>query len=232
MGFIYGLKHATEVDHIVAVSTILSEHKRLGRAAIIGGLWGAGHTASLVAVGIVVLGLRIAIPESVASWLEFSVAVMIIGLGVAAFRSALRRRADVHIHRHSHGDKSHAHIHFHEPGHVERLSRNHSHSVATVGLKPALVGAMHGLAGSGALTLLVLTQIKSTLLGLVYLGVFGLGSVFGMVLMSSLLGLPFVFSSRKLGGLHYGVQMSAGVLSIAFGLWYAYETGVGTGFIR
>jgi len=94
------------------------------------------------------------------------------------------------------------------------------------------VGAMHGLAGSGALTLLALTQIKSTLLGLVYLGVFGLGSVFGMVLMSSLLGLPFVFSSRKFGSLHYGVQMCAGVVSIAFGLWYAYETGVGTGLIK
>ena len=88
---------------------------------------------------------------------------------------------------------------------------------------------MHGLAGSAALTLLVLTQINSTVLGLIYLGVFGIGSIFGMLLMSSLLGLPFVFGSRRLGGIHYGVQMLAGALSIAFGLWYAYETGVGAG---
>ena len=229
VGFIYGLKHATEVDHIVAVSTILSEHQRLGRAALVGGLWGAGHTASLIAVGIVVLGLRVAIPESVASWLELGVALMIIGLGMAAFRSALRRRATVHIHRHSHGDRSHAHLHFHEPADEQATLRTHSHTVTTVGLKPALVGAMHGLAGSAALTLLVLTQINSTVLGLIYLGVFGIGSIFGMLLMSSLLGLPFVFSSRRLGGIHYGVQMLAGALSIAFGLWYAYETGVGAG---
>jgi ABC-type nickel/cobalt efflux system permease component RcnA len=234
IGFLYGLKHATEVDHIVAVSTILSEHKRLGRAAIIGGLWGAGHTASLVAVGVIVLALKVAIPESVASWLELGVALMIIGLGVAAFRRALRGRPDVHFHRHGHGDRTHTHIHFHEPGAaVERESfRAHSHTVVKIGLKPTLVGAMHGLAGSSALTLLVLTQISSSLLGLIYLGVFGLGSIFGMLLMSSLVGIPFVFSSAKFGGIHYRLQMIAGALSVAFGLWYAHETGVGATIVK
>jgi ABC-type nickel/cobalt efflux system permease component RcnA len=227
LGLVYGLKHATEVDHIVAVSTIVSEHKKLGRAAIVGGLWGAGHTASLVVVGAIVLGLRVAIPERVAGWLEFCVALMIISLGVIAFRRALQRRSDVHLHQHGHDDNAHRHVHFHDAGnaHTHPYFGSHSHAIAKIGLKPGLVGAMHGLAGSGALTLLVLTQIRSPLLGLIYLAVFGIGSIFGMLLMSALVGLPFVFSSRKFGGVHYGLQALAGIMSIAFGIWYAYETG-------
>jgi ABC-type nickel/cobalt efflux system permease component RcnA len=228
LGLIYGLKHATEVDHIVAVSTIVSEHKKLGRAALVGGLWGAGHTASLVVVGAIVLGLRVAIPERVAGWLEFGVALMIIALGVLACRRALRRRTGAHFHRHDHGDNAHRHIHFHDSTstHVHSWSGAHSHSITKIGLKPGLVGAMHGLAGSGTLTLLVLTQINSPLLGLIYLAVFGIGSIFGMLLMSALIGLPFVFSSRKFSGIHYGLQALAGILSVGFGFWYAYETGV------
>jgi len=233
LGLLYGLKHATEVDHIVAVSTIVSEHSKLSRAAIVGGLWGVGHTASLVLVGTGVLALRIAIPSRVAGWLEFGVALMIIGLGVAAFRRALRNRADFHVHRHAHGDLRHDHLHFHE--HDRRhtaLPESHSHTVARVGVKPAVVGAVHGLAGSGALTLLVLTQIHSSLLGLLYLSVFGMGSIIGMLLMSGLMGLPFVLSSRRVTGIHYSLQLAAGVLSVAFGIWYAYETGIATGLMK
>jgi len=227
LGLVYGLKHATEVDHVVAVSTIVSEHKQLARAAIVGGLWGAGHTASLVFVGAIVLGLRVAIPERVAGWLEFGVALMIISLGVIAFRRALSRRCDIHFHRHGHGGHEHRHLHFHDGDsmHAPGPARVHSHAVARVGLKPGLVGAMHGLAGSGALTLLVLTQINSPLLGLIYLAVFGIGSIVGMLLMSALVGLPFVLSSRRFGGIHYGLQALAGILSIGFGIWYAYEIG-------
>jgi ABC-type nickel/cobalt efflux system permease component RcnA len=233
LGLVYGLKHATEVDHIVAVSVIVSEQKKLWRAAIVGGLWGAGHTAALVMVGTVVIALKIAIPQRVASWMEFGVALMIIGLGMAAFRRALRSRSDFHVHRHAHGDLSHAHVHFHEHGSQQAdPSKSHAHTVARMGLKPLLVGAMHGLAGSGALTLLVLTQINSSLLGLLYLGVFGMGSIVGMLLMSSLMGIPFAFSSRKLNGIHYSLQMLAAFLSMAFGIWYAYETGIASGLMK
>lgn len=230
IGLVYGLRHATEADHIVAVSAIVSEHRKLMRAAFVGGLWGAGHTASLIIVGAFVLALRIAIPEHVASWLEFAVALMIIGLGIVAFRRALRSRSDFHIHKHGHGDLSHAHIHFHEASGPD-TAQTHTHAVPRIGFKPLLVGAMHGLAGSGALTLLVLTQIKSSVLGLLYLGVFGVGSIVGMLLMSGLVGLPFVLSSRKLGGIHYSLQMIAGALSITFGIWYAYETGIASGLL-
>lgn len=223
LGLVFGLKHATEADHIVAVSTIVSEHRNVWRAALVGGLWGVGHTASLLVVGVVVLALRVSIPVHVASWLEFGVALMIVGLGINVIVRALRRKR-VHTHGHEHVDGvTHAHIHFHDH---ETEQGTHSHAVARVGFKPMLVGAMHGLAGSAALTLLVLTQIESVGLGLLYLTVFGLGSVFGMLLMSSLVGLPFALSARRLPSLSHSLQLVAGLLSIAFGLWYAYEIGV------
>ncbi len=233
LGLVFGLKHATEVDHVVAVSTIVSQHRSVFRSALVGGLWGIGHTSSLILVGAIVLAMRVAIPDWVSNWLEFGVALMIIGLGCAALLRALRRRANVHIHEHNHDNVSHVHIHFHEKesAHSEKV-RTHSHEISRVGFKPLFVGAMHGLAGSAALTLLVLTQIKSVALGLLYLAVFGIGSIVGMLLMSGLIGLPFALSSRKLTGLNFGLQTVAAVLSVAFGLWYAYETGMSSGFWR
>lgn len=251
LGLVFGLKHATEVDHVVAVSTIVSEHRNVWRSALVGGLWGAGHTASLVVVGLFVMVFRVAIPLRVANWLEFGVALMIIGLGVLAVTRVLRKRSAIHIHRHLHqhgpDGKSHVHIHFHEHGTTEnggaassRLSTathatltshsqaqgSHSHAISRIGFKPLLVGAMHGLAGSAALTLLVLTQTQSVSLGLLYLVVFGLGSTVGMLLMSGLIGLPFALSSLRLTKVSHGLQAAAGTLSITFGLWYAYQIAV------
>src|SRR6185503_18812436 len=225
LGLVFGLKHATEVDHVVAVSTIVSEHRNVLRSALVGGLWGAGHTAALVIVGALVLIFRVAVPLPVANWLEMGVALMIIALGVWGVIKVFRKRADVHLHRHSHDGQSHVHIHFHEHGTehapastslqlTETKPSSHSHAISQVGFKPLLVGAMHGLAGSAALTLLVLTQIQSVWLGLVYLAVFGLGSTVGMLLMSGLIGLPFALSGRRLTSINYGLQTAAGCLSV------------------
>lgn len=227
LGLAFGFKHATEVDHVVAVSTIVSEHRSVFKSALVGGLWGAGHTISLVIVGVLVLVFRVAIPTPVARWLEFGVALMIIMLGALALLRVLRKRAEVHLHRHSHDGQSHVHIHFHEnKTRHEGIDAPHSHAISQIGFKPLLVGAIHGLAGSAALTLLVMTQIHSVSLGLLYLGVFGLGSTLGMLLMSGLIGLPFALSARRISSLNYGMQTIAGTLSIAFGLWYAYEAGI------
>ena len=224
LGLVYGLKHATEVDHIVAVSTIVSEHRKLSHAAWVGGLWGAGHTVSLALVGSLVLAMRVVIPERLAGLLELVVALMIIFLGLSATAKALGKRGDFHLHEHTHDNVAHVHLHFHEPGtqHAGPV-KAHSHAIRQVGFKPVLVGAVHGLAGSAALTLLVLTQIHSMTLGLLYLGMFGLGSMASMLLMSGIVGLPFVLSARRLTRVHYNLQMAAGGLSVCFGLWYAYE---------
>jgi ABC-type nickel/cobalt efflux system permease component RcnA len=233
LGLVFGLKHATEVDHVVAVSAIVSEHRNVWRSALVGALWGAGHTASLVVVGVLVLVFRVAVPTRVANWLEFGVALMIIALGVLAVSRVLRKRAQVHLHRHSHDGQSHVHVHFHEQETAHGgAAPVHSHAVSRIGFKPLLVGAMHGLAGSAALTLLVLTQIQSVPLGLLYLALFGIGSTFGMLLMSGLIGLPFALSARRLSSFNYGLQTIAGGLSIAFGLWYAYETAIANSLWR
>jgi len=233
LGLVFGLKHATEIDHVVAVSTVVSEHRNVWRSALVGALWGAGHTLSLVVVGVIVLVFRVTIPQSVASWLEFGVALMIIGLGVLTMARVLRRRSKVHVHRHSHDGQSHVHIHFHEQGTAHATAASslssqdrHSHAISKLGLKPLVVGAMHGLAGSAALSLLVLTQVPSLSLGLFYLAVFGIGSTAGMVLMSGLIGLPFALSGHRLSGVSNGLQTAAGALSVAFGLWYAYHLGI------
>ena len=241
LGLVFGLKHATEVDHVVAVSTVVSEHRNVWRSALVGGLWGVGHTASLIVVGLFVLVFRVAIPLRVANWLEFGVALMIIGLGVLAMTRLFRKRSDLHVHRHQHrhapDGQTHVHIHFHEHGTPEHdgvatstlpavTPPIHSHAVARLGLKPFFVGAMHGLAGSAALTLLVLVQIQSVSLGLLYLVVFGFGSTLGMLLMSGLIGLPFAFSGKHFSKVSYGLQAVAGSLSVTFGLWYAYQLAI------
>ena len=229
IGLVFGLKHATEVDHVVAITTIVSRHKNVFRSALVGALWGAGHTASLLIVAVIVLSLRIAIPESVSGWLEFGVALMIIALGVSALWRAVRTNSEVHVHQHSHDGLSHTHVHFHEHEnkHNPSLQTVYLHAVSRIGWKPVLVGMMHGLAGSGALTLLVLAQISSSLIGFLYVATFGLGSVAGMLLMSGLIGLPFAFTSGKLTHLHQGLQTLAAVLSICFGVWYAFRVYTG-----
>jgi len=226
IGLVFGLRHATEVDHVVAVSTIVSQHKNVLRSAAVGAMWGAGHTASLLVIGALVLLLRVAIPERVSGWLEFGVALMIIGLGISALWRALRRSSEVHVHQHSHDGQSHKHVHFHEKQTRHKPSSHsaHSHDVSRIGWKPLLIGTMHGLAGSGALTLLVLTQINSPWVGMLYLGIFGVGSIVGMLLMSGLIGLPFALTSRNLTHVHHRLQTVAAILSICFGLWYAYQT--------
>ena len=227
LGLVFGLKHATEVDHVVAISTIVSRHKNVFRSAFVGALWGAGHTLSLMAIAIVVLWFRIAIPERVSGWLEFGVALMIIGLGISALWRALRSAGQMHVHQHTHEGLSHTHVHFHEheTRHDRTAPSQHSHRVSRIGWKPVMVGMMHGLAGSGALTLLVLTQISSAWVGLLYVLTFGFGSIAGMLLMSGLIGLPFALTSRKLTHAHQGLQTVAAILSICFGIWYAYKVG-------
>lgn len=228
IGLVFGLKHATEVDHVVAISTIVSRHKNVLHSAFVGALWGAGHTVSLLIVAAFVLSLRLAIPESVSGWLELGVAVMIICLGISALRRALQQNAHLHVHQHSHDGLSHTHIHFHEheTKHQPALQSQHSHALSRLGWKPVLIGMMHGLAGSGALMLLVLTQISSSWLGFLYVATFGVGSIAGMLLMSGLIGIPFAFSSRKLTHLHQGLQTLAAIFSICFGLWYAYKAAI------
>ena len=212
LGFVLGLKHATQADHLAAVSTIVSERRGVSQSVMVGALWGAGHTASLLVAGFVVMGLGIVIPESVANVLELAVALMIIFLGMRLLR--------VHIHAHTHDGKSHAHFHFQDERHA------HSGHSGLIGWRPLFVGIVHGLAGSAALTLLVLSEVVrqgSAFLGFAYLLIFGLGSIGGMLLMSVLISLPFSFGARFFQRALVPLRVFTGTLSTGFGLFYAWR---------
>lgn len=230
-----GVKHDTEADHLVAVTAIVSEQRSVWRAGMVGALWGTGHTASLFAAGSVVILLGYTIPDRVAALLELAVALMIILLGTRILFLLLRDRRRVHIHTHEHdGGRAHTHIHFHDERDAHPASRPHTHDGLShkgfTGWRPLLVGAMHGLAGSAALTLLVLTEVVrggSRLLGLSYLLIFGIGSVGGMLLLSALISLPFVFTSVRYERVNTPIRLVAGLGSVAFGLYYALELAAG-----
>ena len=226
-GFVLGLKHATEADHLAAVSTIVSERRSIWQSATVGVLWGIGHTISLLVAGLFVIAFGVAIPERAANVLELMVAVMIIFLGTRLLYIVLRGTQSVHVHEHTHDGKAHIHFHFHDDHHAHGVSLTHNdmHNGLS-GWRPMLVGVLHGLAGSAALTLLVLTEVVrngTAVLGFIYLFVFGAGSIGGMLLMSSLIGLPIAFGVRFFQRILLPMRVLAGLLSTTFGIFYAFK---------
>jgi ABC-type nickel/cobalt efflux system permease component RcnA len=219
LGLILGIKHALDADHIIAVSTIVSEYQSLKWASLIGVFWGLGHTVTLFAVGLLVIGFRLTISPRVALSLEFLVALMLVTLGISILWRSFRER--IHVHAHAHNPETHAHLHLHgEP----KESHSHRHPFHPM-RKPFLVGMVHGLAGSAALMLLVLTTIPSPLAGLGYILIFGVGSVGGMLVLSSMIGLPFIVTARRFTVLNRWTRILAGGASIAFGLFLGWEIG-------
>ena len=220
LGFVLGLRHALDPDHLVAVSTIVSEHKSVLRSSLIGTFWGLGHTTSLLAVSIVILLLRSSIPDHVSNWMELPVALMLIALGVNATWRAMRERGwQIHTHTHRHEDGApHTHIHLHTSD-----EHAHHHRLFRLGRKPFVVGMVHGLAGSGAVILAVVATIPSIALGLIWIGVFGVGSIGGMLVMSAIIGIPFSLTARRFALVNGGIRLCAGLFSIVFGLVLGWE---------
>ncbi|KXK01489.1 MAG: high-affinity nickel-transporter [Acidobacteria bacterium OLB17] len=216
LGFVLGLHHAIEADHLAAVSAIVSEKKNIFTASIVGGLWGVGHTLSLFVVGLLVIFLKLQISESVESKLEGVVGVMLVLLGLNAIYKLLRSDK-VHSHEHSHDGLTHTHPHTHEANEDENAS-HHRLSPRSV-----LVGMIHGLAGSAALMLMIVPLIPSAFVALLYIVVFGVGSIAGMMAMSLLIGLPFHFTAARHSLLNAGIRVAAGLFSLALGSSIIYE---------
>jgi ABC-type nickel/cobalt efflux system permease component RcnA len=227
-GLILGLKHAVEADHLAAVSAIVSERKSILSSSLVGGLWGLGHTISLLIAGLIVIILKVQIPDRVALALEFCVALMLIGLGINALLR-IRKGGRLHIHEHEHGGVRHFHPHLHPHEHATEPQTHHR---LRIGIRPLLVGMVHGMAGSAALMLLVIPTIPSPGLALVYISIFGLGSIGGMMAMSTLLGLPLQLTAERFKRAHSVVCALAACFSLGFGLFLAYEIGFVEGLLR
>ena len=225
LGIVLGIKHSLDPDHVVAVSTIVSQYKNPWRSFWVGVSWGLGHTTTLLVIGIVIIALRLTIPDRLALLLEFFVGVMLVALGLQVMYGFRKKR--VHQHIHGHPERAHQHFHSHsrEPDHDQT-----HHKVGGIGKpflrkKSYLIGAVHGVAGSAALTLLVLASIDSPLAGIVYILLFGLGSVVSMGVMTILISFPFVFSANRLPNLNRSIQFAVGTLSVLFGGFLMYEIG-------
>ncbi len=230
LGFALGLKHATEADHLVAVTTIVSEQRSLWRSSLVGALWGVGHTAALALAGLVIILLQVAISPRTGAMLEIIVAAMIVLLGLRVLYVVFKDHRRIHAHTHAHDGRAHLHLHFHDENDAHAPATAHAHDAAghkfLRGWRPVLVGMVHGMAGAAALPLLVLSELMgggSRALGLAYLVVFGIGSIAGMLLMSAVISLPFIFSAARFDRLLPAVRFVVGLASIAFGFYYAWE---------
>lgn len=253
LGFLMGMRHATDPDHVIAVTTIVSRERRFFASSRVGIVWGLGHTIAVLAVGAAIIIFKIAIPIRLGLAMEFAVALVLILLGLSAFASfvqlVVRRIAEmprtvdqlvVHCHAHSHGFGPHRHPHVHPAsgGHhrLEQVALHHEHRLPAGALssfairRPLLrsfgIGLVHGLAGSAAIALLVLSAIPEPLWATLYLSIFCLGTIVGMGLITTAIATPFAVAGQRMSWMNRGLVTGSGLLSFGFGLFLAYQLGI------
>jgi high-affinity nickel-transport protein len=242
LGFFLGMRHATDPDHVIAVSTIVTREHSIRRSALIGAAWGLGHTVTILAVGTAIILFRITLPPRIGLSMELAVAIMLIFLGLRNLRGLLTWPiqknstgvvSETHAEYHSHGDyvhlhnHAHGHAHPHDPQHnpVATLDRWFRRNGVYQLFRPLLVGIVHGLAGSAAIALLVLSTIRSVRWAAVYLGVFGIGTILGMMLITLTLGSTFAYGQKRFARIGEHFATAAGLISFAFGVFIAYQIG-------
>ena len=240
LGFLAGIRHALEADHVAAVASLATRSSSLKETTRVAAVWGVGHAAALSSMACLLIWLGRALPPGIARALELAAGVMMIALGLDVLRRLRNRR--VHFHLHQHGDgRLHLHAHSHpdevshdpDPCHDRRhpahhhhhQEHHHPHSKPLLA-RALLVGSVHGLAGSGAIIILALQGVRSVGLAFAYLAVFGLGSILGMVMFSLVVSLPLSISSRQLGRASGGVETVLGLATVAMGIWMLILGGV------
>lgn len=239
LGLLLGIQHATDADHVVAVATIVSRTRRFGAGALVGAFWGLGHTVTIGAVGAAIILLRWRVTPAVGLSMELAVAVMLMLLGVLRIARALRGAGDVapeHLaepHRHDAGPAFHSHAHAHG-GLVHRHPHVHPSAGLTAAmrevgvgqaLRSALVGVVHGLAGSAAVALIALGTIQDPYLAVGYLLIFGAGTIAGMTAITALMAVPFAASAHRLARWQRALALGTGLLSLGFGAYLAVHIG-------
>jgi len=241
VGFLLGMRHATDPDHVIAVTTIVSRQQSIRHAGVIGILWGLGHTITIVLVGTGIIVFNLAIPARIGLMMELAVGLMLILLGVMNLTGATRWITDrvtpgpgvIHSHVHRHGEMEHAHVHAHQPDGPIELDEEPQGLVSTLLqrmglyqlLRPLAVGIVHGLAGSAAVALLVLTTIRDPRWAIAYLLVFGVGTIAGMMLITMILGAPFAYTGQRFTRFNRGLGLASGLVSVAFGLFLTFQIG-------
>jgi ABC-type nickel/cobalt efflux system permease component RcnA len=219
LGFLLGMRHAADADHIAAVATLATRSRSVGQTVVQGVAWGAGHTLTLMIFGGVVLAAGTVIPERWAEMLELAVGVMLVALGVDALFRLWRQRVHFHAHHHAGGDAHfHAHSHRGEPEPHDPARHDHAHRRG-LAARALLVGMMHGMAGSAALILLGLEALRSPVWAFAYIAVFGVGSIVGMLLLSAVIAVPLRFSSRHLGAAHSALLAAVGLATVVLGCY-------------
>jgi high-affinity nickel-transport protein len=243
VGFFLGMRHATDPDHVIAVTTIVSNQRNNLRAALIGAFWGVGHTVTIFVVGAGLILFNLVIPVRVGLSMELSVAVMLIVLGLMNVAGFLHSMPGGSIHPHdgeevihspphSHGDYIHNHPHAHRPD-AHPHAPDHTplawldRVFGRIGLyqylRPFVVGVVHGLAGSAAVALLVLTTIRNIHWAVAYLLIFGVGTIAGMMLITMSLASAFTMAGRGRQKFSRRLALASGLLSLCFGLFVAYQ---------
>jgi ABC-type nickel/cobalt efflux system permease component RcnA len=245
VGFLLGIRHATDPDHVIAVTTIVSRQRSIRHAGLIGILWGLGHTITILFVGAAIMLFNLVIPPRVSLTMELAVGLMLIFLGALNLTGVTQWVTDrfmpahthtggvIHSHTHEHGQDVHAHVHGHNPEvhlHLEQKPKGvFQRALARVGLyqllRPLAVGIVHGLAGSAAVALLVLTTIRDPRWAIVYLLVFGLGTIAGMMLITMIIGAPFAYTGKRFAPFNRGLGVASGLISVAFGLFVTFQIG-------
>jgi ABC-type nickel/cobalt efflux system permease component RcnA len=224
LGFLIGMRHAVETDHVAAVASLATRSRSIRDTISQGAAWGLGHTLTLFLFGSVVLVLDLVMPERMAHILEFLVGIMLVGLGFDVMRRLIREKIHFHLHGHRDGEVHfHAHSHSGEEAHDPRR-HVHDHPEGFP-LRALFVGLMHGMAGSAALILLTLQTVNSPLIGLLYIALFGVGSMLGMALLSIVIAIPLRYSARGLTWLHNGLQAVIGVATVGVGTMLIYRIG-------
>lgn len=250
IGFFLGMRHATDPDHVIAVTTIVTNQRKTSRAALIGAMWGVGHTLTILVVGAAIILFNLAIPVRLGLGMELSVGVMLILLGVWNLTSFVRaipipsqvpgtEDPLIHAHAHAHGDHIHSHAHVHqseshshagEHAPLARLDRTFGKAGFYQLLRPLVVGIVHGLAGSAAVALLILATIQNPKWAIVYLLVFGVGTIAGMMVITMSIASALHYVGNRFARLSQGLRMASGVVSVVFGVFVAYEICVVQGF--
>lgn len=260
LGFFLGMRHATDPDHVIAVTTIVARQQSIRHAALIGVFWGLGHTMTIFAVGTAIILFKVVIPPRLGLSMEMAVGLMLILLGVLNLTGLMRWITEtftpaahvghhshghthpeqhveghIHTHAHAHGDYVHAHYHEHGQGghgHAEdatpqsRLDRRFGRLGLYQSLRPLVVGIVHGLAGSAAVALLVLATIHNSVWAIIYLLVFGAGTIAGMMLITAAIAVPYAYTGQRFARLNGGLTTASGVLSFAFGFFIVYQIGL------